>query len=164
MYYGATNGKCCLLDLLQLHIGLHSLRLLKHQYFVTLGCLASCSFFIALIQPLFLKTRFKAYEIILGLFVVLAIYIIFSFENKFSLGIILSLFSHFSLQYFLFGMRSWLKQLFFSYYFTRNAWGTIMLLYLLLSGEFNINSIIPNSYDWFYILVLGVICTALAFL
>ena len=58
---------------------------------VTLCCLASCSFFIALIQPLFLKTRLKLYEIILGLFVVLAIYIIFSFENKYSLGIILSL-------------------------------------------------------------------------
>ena len=33
---------------------------------VTLCCLASCSFFIALIQPLFLKTRLKLYEINFG--------------------------------------------------------------------------------------------------
>jgi len=58
---------------------------------VTLCCLASCSFFIALIQPLFLNTRLKLYELILGLFVVFAIYIIFAFENQYSLGIILSL-------------------------------------------------------------------------
>ena len=31
-------------------------------------------------------------------------------------------------------------------------------------GEFNVNNIIPYSYDLFYVLVLGIICTALAFL
>ena len=43
--------------------------------------------------------------------------------------------------------------------------GTItMMLYLLISGDFNLLSIIPIGDDWFYILVLGIICTALAFL
>ena len=133
---------------------------------VTLCCLASCSFFIALIQPLFLKTRLKLYEIILGLFVVLAIYIIFSFENKYSLGIILSLFSAFFAAIFSVWNAVLIKNnssLVITLY--EMLGGTIaMLLYLFLSSEFNIHSIIPNSYDWFYILVLGVICTALAFL
>ena len=133
---------------------------------VTLCCLASCSFFIALIQPLFLKTRLKLYEIILGLFVVLAIYIIFSFENKYSLGIILSLFSAFFAAIFSVWNAVLIKNnssLVITLY--EMLGGTItMLLYLLISGEFNIHSIIPYSYDWFYILVLGVICTALAFL
>lgn len=133
---------------------------------ITLCCLASCSFFIALIQPLFLKTRLKLYEIILGLFVILAIYIIFSFENKHSLGIILSLFSAFFAAIFSVWNSVLIKHnssLVITLY--EMLGGTItMLLYLLMSGEFNIHSIIPNSYDWFYILVLGVICTALAFL
>ena len=133
---------------------------------VTLCCLASCSFFIALIQPLFLKTRLKLYEIILGLFVILAIYIIFSFENKYSLGIILSLFSAFFAAIFSVWNAVLIKNnssLVITLY--EMLGGTItMLLYLLISGEFNIHSIIPYSYDWFYILVLGVICTALAFL
>ena len=105
-------------------------------------------------------------KLILGLFVVLAIYIIFSFENKYSLGIILSLFSAFFAAIFSVWNAVLIKNnssLVITLY--EMLGGTIaMLLYLLLSGEFNIHSIIPNSYDWFYILVLGVICTALAFL
>jgi len=133
---------------------------------VTLCCLSSCSFFIALIQPLLLKTRLKFYEIILGLFVIIAIYIIFSFENKFSLGIILSLFSAFFAALFSVWNAVLIKNnssLVITLY--EMLGGTItMLLYLLMSGEFNIHNIIPYSYDLFYILVLGVICTALAFL
>ena len=133
---------------------------------VTLCCLASCSFFIALIQPLFLKTRLKLYEIILGLFVIIAIYIIFSFENKYSLGIILSLFSAFFASIFSVWNAVLIKNnssLVITLY--EMLGGIIaMLIYLLISGKFNIQNIIPNGYDWFYILVLGIICTALAFL
>jgi len=43
--------------------------------------------------------------------------------------------------------------------------GTLaMLFYLLISGDFILQSIIPVGYDWFYIFTLGVFCTALAFL
>ena len=133
---------------------------------VTLCCLSSCSFFIAIIQPLFLKNKLKFYEIILGLFVVLAIYIIFSFENKFSLGIILSLFSAFFAAIFSVWNAVLIKNnssLVITLY--EMLGGTItMSLYLLMIGEFNVNSIIPYSYDLFYVLVLGIICTALAFL
>ena len=133
---------------------------------VTLCCLSSCSFFIAIIQPLFLKNKLKFYEIILGLFVVLAIYIIFSFENKFSLGIILSLFSAFFAAIFSVWNAVLIKNnssLVITLY--EMLGGTItMSLYLLMIGEFNVHSIIPYSYDLFYILVLGIICTALAFL
>lgn len=133
---------------------------------VTLCCLSSCSFFIAIIQPLFLKNKLKFYEIILGLFVVLAIYIIFSFENKFSLGIILSLFSAFFAAIFSVWNAVLIKNnssLVITLY--EMLGGTItMSLYLLMIGEFNVHSIIPYSYDLFYVLVLGIICTALAFL
>ena len=118
---------------------------------VTLCCLSSCSFFIALIQPLFLKTRLKLYEIILGLFVVLAIYIIFSFENKYSLGIILSLFSAFFAAIFSVWNAIFIKNnssLVITLY--EMLGGTItMSLYLLMIGEFNVHSIIPYSYDLF---------------
>ena len=133
---------------------------------VTLCCLSSCSFFIALIQPLFLKNKLKFYEIILGLFVVLAIYIIFSFENKFSLGIILSLFSAFFAAIFSVWNAVLIKNnssLVITLY--EMLGGTItMSIYLLIIGEFNVHSIIPYGYDLFYVLVLGIICTALAFL
>ena len=133
---------------------------------VTLCCLASCSFFIALIQPLFLKTKLKYYELILGLFVIFGIYIIFAFENQYSLGIILSLSS----------------ALFASIFSVWNAilirhnssltitlyemlGGTIaMVIYCIVRGSFDIQNIIPQGTDLVYILILGIICTAIAFL
>ena len=133
---------------------------------VTLCCLASCSFFIALIQPLFLNTRLKLYELILGLFVVFAIYIIFAFEDQYSLGIILSLTSAFFAAIFSVWNAVFIKNnssLVITLY--EMLGGTIaMILYLIIIGDFNLLSIIPIGYDWFYILVLGIICTALAFL
>ena len=97
---------------------------------------------------------------------ILAIYIIYSFENKYSLGIILSLFSAFFASIFSVCNAVLIKNntsLVITLY--EMLGGIIaMLIYLLISGEFNIQSIIPNGYDWFYILVLGIICTALAFL
>lgn len=133
---------------------------------VTLCCLASCSFFIALIQPLFLDTRLKLYELILGLCVVLAIYIIFAFENQYSLGIVLSLTSAFFAAIFSVWNAVLIKNnssLVITLY--EMLGGTIaMLFYLFISGDFILQSIIPVGYDWFYIFVLGIICTALAFL
>ena len=133
---------------------------------VTLCCLASCSFFIALIQPLFLDTRLKLYELILGLCVVLAIYIIFAFENQYILGIVLSLTSAFFAAIFSVWNAVLIKKnssLVITLY--EMLGGTIaMLFYLFISGDFILQSIIPVGYDWFYIFVLGIICTALAFL
>jgi len=133
---------------------------------VTLCCLASCSFFIALIQPFFLKTKLKLYELFLGLCVVIAIYIIFAFENQYSLGIILSLISAFFAAIFSVWNAVLIKKnssLVITLY--EMLGGTLaMLFYLLISGDFILQSIIPVGYDWFYIFTLGVFCTALAFL
>ena len=133
---------------------------------VTLCCLASCSFFIALIQPLFFKTKLKYYELILGLFVIFGIYIIFAFENQYSLGIILSLSSALFASIFSVWNAVLIKQnssLTITLY--EMLGGTIaMLIYCIVSGSFEIQNIIPQGIDWLYILILGIICTAIAFL
>ena len=133
---------------------------------VTLCCLASCSFFIALIQPLFLKTKLKYYELILGLFVIFGIYIIFAFEDQYSLGIILSLSSALLAAIFSVWNAVLIKEhtaLTITLY--EMLGGTIaMLIYFIVSGSFEIQNIIPQGIDWAYILILGIICTAIAFL
>ena len=133
---------------------------------VTLCCLSSCSFFIALIQPFFLDTRFKFYELILGLFVVLAISLIFSFEDQYSLGIILSLTSAFFAAIFSVWNSVLIKRnssLVITLY--EMLGGTLSILfYFILIGDFDLEKLIPHGIDWLYILVLGVICTAIAFL
>lgn len=133
---------------------------------VTLCCLASCSFFIALIQPLFLKTKLKYYELILGLFVIFGIYIIFAFENQYSLGIILSLSSALFASIFSVWNAILIKHnssLTITLY--EMLGGTIaMIIYCIVRGSFDIQNIIPQGNDLVYILILGIICTAIGFL
>lgn len=133
---------------------------------VTLSCLASCSFFVALIQPLFFKTKIKLYEVVLGLFVILGIYIIFAFESQYTLGIILSLSSALLAAVF----SVWNAGLIRSnsahtIALNEMLGGTIaMLTYFTLSGNFEFQNFLPQGNDWLYLLVLGVVCTAFAFL
>jgi drug/metabolite transporter (DMT)-like permease len=133
---------------------------------VTLCCLASCSFFVSLIQPVFLKTKLKLYEVVLGLFVILGIYIIFTFESDYSLGIILSLISSFLAAIFSVWNAEFIKHnSAFSITLNEMLAGSIaMILYFILTGDFSLQEIIPVGIDWFYIMILGVFCTAIAFL
>ena len=133
---------------------------------VTLSCLASCSFFVALIEPLFFKSKVKYYELILGLFVILGIYIIFTFESQYSLGIVLSLSSALFAAIFTVWNAALIRDnSAHSIALNEMLGGTIaMILYFVLTGDFELHQIIPQSSDWTYILILGVVCTALAFL
>ena len=133
---------------------------------VTLCCLASCSFFVSLIQPVLLKTKLKLYEVVLGLFVILGIYIIFTFESDYSLGIILSLISSFLAAIFSVWNAEFIKHnSAFSITLNEMLAGSIaMILYFILTGDFSLQEIIPVGIDWFYIMILGVFCTAIAFL
>lgn len=133
---------------------------------VTLSCLASCSFFVALIQPIFFKTKIKLYEVILGLFVILGIYIIFAFESQYTLGIVLSLSS--ALLAAIFSVwNAGLIQNNSAHTIALNEMlgGTVAMLgYFVLSGEFDFSNFVLQGNDWVYLLVLGVVCTAFAFL
>ena len=43
--------------------------------------------------------------------------------------------------------------------------GTLaMLAYFTINGDFDVYDLIPQGNDWIYILILGVVCTAFAFL
>tara|TARA_B110000977_G_scaffold137738_1_gene174961 strand:+ start:213 stop:1091 length:879 start_codon:yes stop_codon:yes gene_type:complete len=133
---------------------------------VTLCCLASCSFFVSLLQPLFNNSKLKPYELVLGLFVILGIYIIFTFESDFSLGIILSLISAFLAAIFSVWNANLIKYN-SAFTITLNemlAGWIAMFLYFSFKDDFDLHQIIPHGIDWLYILVLGVICTAIAFL
>lgn len=133
---------------------------------LTLSCLASCSLFVALIEPLFFKTKLKVYELVLGLFVILGIYIIFTFEYEYSLGVVLSLASALFAAVFTVWNASLIRQnSAHSIALYEMLGGTIaMLFYFIVSGSIELQSIIPQGNDLLYILILGIACTALAFL
>jgi len=134
---------------------------------VALTCLASASLFVAILNPFIGKQRtFKLYEVLLGLMAILGIYIVFSFEGEYTLGIILGLITSFLGAVF---------TIINGNFIDRGDDATIITLYEMLgacltigicslfSSDFTLNFTFGYD-DWIYIFILGTLCTAFAFL
>lgn len=132
---------------------------------VTLVCLSSFTLFTAILEPLIKKQSIQVADVIIGLIIILGICLIFKFESKYTLGIILGLSA--ALASSLFGtINSTLVQksdpLIISFYEIIGAffWITLYRLFdhTLLNERFNL-----SASDWLYLTFLGTICTALAY-
>ena len=140
---------------------------------VTLATLASATLFTSILEPLFFRKKIVAYEIIFGLVVIAGLLLIFSFETKYKLGIIYSLFSAFLASLFttingifIADKGSPIKITLYE------MLGSVVIISLYLMGTGNLTfetlSLFNNGIDTFwldltYLLILGVICTAVAF-
>lgn len=134
---------------------------------VALTCLASASLFVAILNP-FIGTHksFKMYEVLLGLMAILGIYIVFNFEGEYSWGIILGLIT--SLLGAVFTIIN-------GNFIDRGDDATHITLYEMLGACITIGicSMFSPEFtlefgfgldDWIYIIILGILCTAFAFL
>ncbi len=133
---------------------------------VALVTMSTGAFFASLIEPIFFKRRVKLLEIILGLLVIFGLYIIFSFESKYKLGIVYALISA-----FLSALFAVLNGLFVKKYeadsisFYQLLFGVaIVSIYLLFSSSFTTSFFQLLPSDWLYLFILGSICTAYAFI
>ena len=132
---------------------------------ITLASLATASIFTALLEPLFFKRKLYLYELLLGTLVIIGLYFIFQFETDNALGIILAVISAFLASLFtvingilvkkhdserisLYEMLGGVIAI--SIYFLLDLSGTEFKFVLLIS-------------DHIYMLILGIICTAFAF-
>lgn len=133
---------------------------------VTLACFSSITLFTALLEPFFNKSKHSRSEIFFGLGVIAGIYLIFAFQKLFAFGILLSLISA-----LLGAIFTILNKKFVARHdpsavtFYELASGFIFLSLLLpvylqnTHQEFEL----PSSLDWIYLLLLGIVCTTLAF-
>jgi len=132
---------------------------------VTLGCLATATLFTSLLEPFFFRKRINAVEVFVGLLIIVGLYLIFRFETRYSLGIIVALISA-----FLGGLFTVLnkklvihhKASVISFYEMLGGVSGITI-YLIFSQWTGFPLSIPSPADLIYLLVLGVICTAYAF-
>lgn len=132
---------------------------------VSLICLSSVTLFIAILEPLIKKQKISKGDIFVGLFIILGIYLIFKFETKYTTGIIFGLLSAVAASFFS-TINSTLVQKtnpsIIGFYELAGAffWVTLYRLFdqSLLTETFNL-----SATDWFYLIVLGTICTALAY-
>jgi len=133
---------------------------------VALVCFSSSTLFTSLIEPFYFKRKIKAYELIFGVLIILGLYFIFSFEFKYLIGMTLSIFSA--------ALASWFtvlngiliketKAKIISFYELLSAF-LLVSLYLLITTKGNINAFVISMDDFKWLLILGTLCTAFAFI
>ncbi|MGQ7871135.1 DMT family transporter [Sunxiuqinia sp. sy24] len=132
---------------------------------VTLGCLASTTLFASILEPLIIKRRVKWLEVVIGLVIIAGLYLIFQFEFRYKLGILTALTSA-----FLAGLFTVLNKTFISKYnpvvisFYEMGSGFVgITLFLLMSGRFSSGFVAPTTPDWLWLVILGIVCTAYAY-
>lgn len=132
---------------------------------ITLSALATASLFTALLEPLFFKRKIQPYELFLGLSVLLGLYFIFKFETENSIGIWLATASAFLASLFTVINGRLIKKYDssrISLYELSGGFLAISLYFLVFKAD-QFPSFNLSSSDWYYLLILAIICTAFAF-
>ncbi len=133
---------------------------------VALVCFSSSTLFTSIIEPLHFKRKIKTYELVFGLIIIIGLYFIFSFEFKFIVGMILSVFSAALASWFTVLNGILIKQTnakLITFYELLGAF-IIVSIYLLLTNGTNFSQFIIPVADVKWLLILGTICTAFAFI
>jgi drug/metabolite transporter (DMT)-like permease len=133
---------------------------------VTLACLSSGAFFTSLLEPIFLKKKFVAYEMILGLLVVVGIATIFTVESQYKWGILTALTSAFLSALFSVINGVAVKNNSATVITTYELFGgwLALTLFFIFNGDLNLSILPTEGNDLIYILILAVVCTAYPFI
>ena len=132
---------------------------------ITLSILSLGAFMTSFLEPLFYKKKIIFYEVFLGLLVVLGTAIIFKTQFKYMEGIIYSLISViFSVLFTLINGKLVGQASSYTISLYELLGGFITLSFILiLSNDFNAELFILKNNDFLWLLILGTICTAYAF-
>jgi len=133
---------------------------------VTLSCMATSSFFTALIEPLFFQKRVKFYELILGVFILGGIYLIFFFTELYLAGIIMGLLAAFLAAIFATLNKKMVTNqgaLSMTFIELGAGWLFLNLVTPIYFNLFPDSGFEASGMDWMYLIVLGLLCTTFAF-
>jgi len=132
---------------------------------ITLATLSASSIFTAILEPIFFKRKFHLYEVFLGLIVILGLYFIFQFETDNSFGIILGIIAAFLASLFTVINGKLIAKYNSSRISFYELSGGLLAItfYLLFSGKIDAIHFNIGLSNWIYMLILGTICTAFAF-
>jgi drug/metabolite transporter (DMT)-like permease len=131
---------------------------------VTLVCLSSMTLFTAILEPLINKKRISKMEIVAGILIITGIVLIFKFESHYTKGIIAGLTSALMASLFSIINSRFVQKLeapIIAFYELSGAFIWITL-YLVVTNGFN-QSMVPKPADIGYLLLLGTVCTSLAY-
>ena len=136
---------------------------------VSLVGFATNSLWAALLEPWFNKTRLKKYELVLGLIVIIGLYIIFSFDFQYKLGLLLGVLAGFTSALFSVFNSKLVKTVSARTITFYEMIGVFiaLALYILVHNQISIPerqfSLTPSRMDLFYIAVLAGACSVYAY-
>ncbi len=133
---------------------------------VALVCFSAVGFFTALVEPLLLRTRIKWMEVLLGLMVIAGIYIIFHFDARYKVGIILGVICALLMAFVMIFIRGFVQRINPQTVLTYQLSGGLVTLSLLLpfyEQQFPSGYILPTTEDFLWLLMLSWLCSVLAF-
>lgn len=136
---------------------------------VSLVGFATNSLWTALLDPLFNRSAIKKFELVLGLVVIFGLYIIFSFDFQYHLGLLLGVLSGLTGALFsIFNARMVRRVPSFtiSFYEMIGAFAGLLFflpLYKITFAEHGILHLSPSFMDWVYIVILTGACSVYAY-
>ena len=119
----------------------------------------------ALIDPIYNRKKISIYEIFFGCITIMGVIIIYRAELQHLIGITIALFSAFLSSLFTILNRSLVRHNNFTTlsFYELLIGGVVCLIFYLVINEFNLSDFEPKGFDFFWILILGLICTSYAF-
>ena len=131
---------------------------------VALVCLSSLTLFTAILEPLLKNQKISRFELFTGLLIICGIYMIFKFESRYTTGIIYGLMSALCASIFSIINSKQIQNRpapIISFYELIGAWVWVSC-YLFFFEGFNA-SLRLNYSDFIYLMILGTICTSIAY-
>ncbi|RZA02493.1 MAG: EamA family transporter [Sphingobacteriaceae bacterium] len=131
---------------------------------VALVCLSSITLFTAFLEPLINKKRISKLEIIAGLLIITGIALIFKFESQYTKGIIFGITSAACASLFSIINSKQIKHNTAPVIALYELVGAFLwiTIYLLITGGFD-QSMVLQTTDVGYLILLGTVCTSLAY-
>jgi drug/metabolite transporter (DMT)-like permease len=131
-----------------------------------LVCLSAMGFFTAILEPVMFRRPFDMIEVLLGLLAIAGISIVFHFDPHYKLGIIISLFSALLASIFPILNRQILQKMdaeTATRYQLSGGFIFITLLMPVYLHYFPVDKLLPSLSDFAWLLVLGILCTVVAY-
>ena len=132
---------------------------------VTLGCFATTTLFTSFLEPFFYRKRINYFEVLIGLIIIVGLYLIFRFETRYAMGILVSLLSAFLAGLFTVLNKKLVanhRAIQISFY---EMIGGFIALTLFMAGSgrgITTPLLLPTYSDLFFLIILATVCTAFA--
>lgn len=135
---------------------------------VCLAGMATCSLWTSLLEPLYFRKKAQPFELVLGFIAFIGILIIFNVEFQYVVGFLVAVLSAFLSAWFTVinaGVTKKYDHFVITFYEMAFACLCIVLFFPLYTLYFTDKSLmlIPSGMDWFYLLILALVCTVFAY-